>query len=201
MAFGFPQISFIGAPFPALCPGHSGLGFRRAGPFDAGAVQAHLLGLSPEDRRLRFCGGVSDSALAAHVAGLWRSRTFVLIAREGSLWPGPLHRAGPVRAVADFAVDGRTAELGLSVEDAWRRSGVGTWLLQAGAALLDWRGVEQIEAMTLPGNLSMRRLGARCGARIEPGPDQLVLRFEVEALHRAYVARRLTAPLAFARCA
>ena len=64
MAFGYPPISFIGYPVSVPCPGHAGLGFREAGPGDGPAILAHLRGLSAEDRHLRFCGTLSDGALA-----------------------------------------------------------------------------------------------------------------------------------------
>lgn len=48
MAYGFPQMSFLGTPVPMPCIGHAGLGFRRARPGDAPAILAHLGALSPE---------------------------------------------------------------------------------------------------------------------------------------------------------
>lgn len=196
MAFDLPQVT---SPVSVASCEHAGLGFRQARPFNAAAILDHLTALSPEARRMRFCGGVSDAVLKAHVAGLWRPEIFTLTAHEGP------RLAGPVRAVAELAVDGSTAELGLSVDAGWRRAGVGTRLLQFSAGVLAWRGVSEIVAVTLPGNLSMLGLGRRCGAWVERGADEVVLRFSVEALHRAYIARRLAdrvvAPLDWARSA
>src|SRR5918996_2151374 len=106
MAFGFPNLSFIGYPVSIPCAGHAGLGFREATRADQPAILAHLRGLAPEDRRMRFCATLDSSALERHVAGLWRRNAFVLAAHDGPLWSGPFHRAGPVRALAEVAVGG-----------------------------------------------------------------------------------------------
>lgn len=191
MAFGLPAISFIGYPISLPCAGHAGLGFREARSADGAAILRHLLALSPDDRQLRFCGGVSDEALSRHVENLPGPPGFGLVALDGPLWDGPFHRAGPVRAFAELVVTDGVAELGISVDAARRRSGVGTYMVQTAARLLALRGISTIVAVTLARNHPMIRLGLSCGAVIDrDGPD-VEIRFSVDELHRAYLRRRM----------
>jgi RimJ/RimL family protein N-acetyltransferase len=183
-------MSYIGYPVPVPCIGHAGLGFREARPEDNPAILAHLLALSQEDRQLRFCGGMSDDAVASHVAAAAERPGFALVAIEGPLWNGPFHRAGPVRGHAELVVTGKTAELGISVDATHRRAGVGTYMMQTAARLLALRGVEEIAALTLSRNAAMIRLGQTCGARIEHDGTDVFITFSVDRLHQAYLARR-----------
>ena len=192
MAYGLPHISFVGYPVAIPCAGHAGLGFREAAPSDAAAIVAHYADLDPVDRRLRFCASLTENGLNRHVDGLWDRSGFVLAALDGPLWRGPLHRAGTVRAVAELAVDGREAELGLSVEGSLRCRGVGTYMIQTAARLLAPRGVSRIVAYTLPGNQSFLTLARAAGAGIVTGSDEVEVVFEVDQLAAAYLVRRLS---------
>ncbi len=185
-----PAVSYIGFPLPVLCPGHAGLGFRQATQRDAPEVVAHFMALAPADRRTRFCASLNDSAVERHVASLWRGRRVVLAAHDGPLWSGLFHRAGPIRALVELAVADHEAELGISVDTALRRRGIGTYLLQTAAHLLRPRGVRQIRAYTLPENRSFLALARGCGATIESGPDEVELLFDVADLTRGYRRRR-----------
>lgn len=191
MAFGLPNVSYLGYPAPMLCAGHVGLGFRQATPRDMPAIRAHLGRLSLEDRRARFCAGLSDAALDAHVAALWRRSGLVITALDGPLWPGPFHAAGAVRALAEVAIDGREAEIGLSVDGGQRRRGVGTYLVQTAARLLAPRGVERLLACTVPGNAAMLRLARSCAAEIDIAGSEVEIVFRVDALRQAYLRRRI----------
>ena len=130
MAFGLPNVSFIGYPVAVPCAGHAGLGLRQATRADSAALVEHFQALTPDDRRMRFCATLNDEALRQHVDGLWERDALVLAAHDGPLWSGPLHRAGPVRALAEFVVTGEEAELGISVDATMRRRGIGTYLVQ-----------------------------------------------------------------------
>ncbi len=191
MAFGLPNISFVGYPVSIPCAGHSGLGFREGRRRDGAAMVAHFGALDPVDLRMRFCASVNESGLIRHVDGLWNRDGFVLAAFDGPLWPGPFHRAGPIRALAELAVAGKDAELGLSVHGSLRRRGVGTYMVQTAARLLAPRGVRRIVAYTLPGNHSFLALSRSAGAEIASGPDEVEITFDVEALTRDYLRRRL----------
>lgn len=190
MAFGLPNISFIGYPVSLPCPGHAGLGLREARQTDAPAVLAHIKGLAERDRRHRFCGTVSDETLERHVAGLWSGERLLIAAHDGPLWPGPFHAAGPVRALTEVVLWDGGAELALTVDGCLRRRGIGTWLVQTAARLLAPRGIPRITAFTLPDNAAFLALSRRCGALIGRDADQFEVTFDVDTLHRAYLRRR-----------
>ena len=118
---------------------------------------------------MRFCATLNDEALRNHVDGLWARDAVVLAAHDGPLWSGPLHRAGPVRALAELVVTGEEAELGISVDASMRRRGVGTYMVQTAARLLAPRGVRRIRATTLNDNHSFVALAQSCGAEVGAG--------------------------------
>lgn len=190
MAYGFPNISFIGLPVPIPCAGHAGLGFREAGRRDSRDVVGHFLGLDPLDRRMRFCATLNDEAIERHVESIWSRGSLVLAAYDGPLWSGPLSPAGPVRALAELALEPGEAELGLSVDAGLRRRGVGTYLLQTAARLLKPRNVETIRAYTVPDNTSFQALARQAGGRIDVGSGEVEVTFDVADLERAYLRRR-----------
>lgn len=190
MPYGLPNISFIGYPLSLPCAGHAGLGFREASGRDTPALVDHLIRLSEHDRRMRFCATLTDAAVERHIQGIWQRRAVVLAAYDGPLWGGPLHRAGPIRAVVELALDEREAELGISVDPALRRRGVGTYLVQTAGMLLRARGLAQVRAWTMPGNMSFLALARACGGVIDAGPDEVEVSFGVAELARGYAARR-----------
>lgn len=185
-----PSISFIGYPIAIPCIGHAGLGFREVSSANSRDLIDHFAALPHEDRRMRFCATLNQSAVDRHVAGLWTRRTLVLGAFDGPLWRTALRQAGQIRAVAELSLGEREAELGISVDAALRRRGVGTYLVQTAAHLLAPRGISQIRAYTLPGNRSFIALAEACGADIEGGPDEVAAFFDVATLQRAYLRRR-----------
>lgn len=191
MAFGLPNVSYIGFPAPALVAAHAGLGFREARPGDVPAILDHFARMSPECRRRRFCAAISEEALARHVSGAWDRSAMTLVALDGPLWDGLFHKAGPIRAIAELAVDGREAEIGLSVDDDLRRRGVGAYLIQTAAWLLAPRGVARICAYTTADNFPMVRLGMRLGGRIERSSQDVEITFDVAPLRDAYLRRRV----------
>ena len=190
MAYGFPSIGFTGLPVSIPCAGHAGLGVREATRGDAPAILEHLRRLAPVDRRMRFGGGVADSVLERHVAGFWPSGKLVLAAFDGPMWASPLHPAGPVRALAELAIAGGEAELGLSVEEALRRRRVGTCLVRTAARLLALRGVRRIRAHTLAENASFLTLARRWGAAIAFRSGEVEVTFAIPELHRPSLRRR-----------
>lgn len=192
MPFGLPNISYLGYPLSLPCAGHAGLGFREARRADAPDVQAHFARLGPGDRRMRFCATLGEEALARHVTGIWDRAAFVLIARDGPLWPTPLLPAGPIRGLAEISLARDAAEIGISVDATLRRRGVGTYLTQTAGRLLAARGISALRAYTLAGNRSMIALGRACAARIDHADGEVEITFSTAALRRAYLRRRAT---------
>ncbi len=191
MAFGLPNVSLIGYPVAVPCAPHAGLGVRQVTRADTDAIVAHFRAIGSDDLRLRFCATLNEAAVRQHVDGLWARRGLVLAAVDGLLWRGPMHRAGPVRALAELMVNGVEAELGISVDPALRRRGIATYLVQIAARLLSPRGVKVIRATTLPENVSFVSMARACGAEVEHGPDGTSAAFDVAALDRAYLRRRV----------
>ncbi len=190
MAYGLPPISYIGHPVPIPCPGHAGLGFRQARPSDSPEILAHFRGLTPSDRRMRFMATLNDETLEHYVDGMWDRESLVLAAFDGPLWSGPLGEAGPVRGLAELALNSGEAELAISVEDGLRRRGVGTYLVQTAARLAKPRGITRIRACTLSDNASFLALARNAGASIEAGGGEVEVVFDVAELERAYLRRR-----------
>jgi len=125
----WPNISFIGYPVSVPCAGHAGLGLREAGRLAAPAIIEHYRELDATDRRMRFCATLNDEALGRHVDRMWSGTSLVLVARDGPHWSGPLHRAGPIRAVAtvDRRCGGGTRhQRGVGAAQARRRDLPGT---------------------------------------------------------------------------
>lgn len=190
MPFGLPNMSYIGYPVALPCRGHAGLGMRQATRADSDALVAHFLALDRADLWMRFCSTLNAQAIRRHVDGLWDRDGVVLAAFDGPLWPGPLHRAGPVRALAELMTAGAEAELGISVETSMRRRGIGTYLLQTGSCLLSARGIRLIRATTMPDNVSFIAMAQSLGATLDRRPDVIGATFEVAALKCGYLRRR-----------
>jgi len=190
MSYGLPNISCLGYPLSLPCAGHAGIGLRAAHRDDGPALVKHLRELDPADRRMRFCATLGDDALERHVAGLWPRRALVLAGFDGPLRGGPLHRPGPLRAVAELSIAGDEAELGISVDAGLRRRGIGTYLVQTAGALLAPRGVRRVRAYTLVGNASFLKLAHALGGTVEAGPDGVEVLFDVAALRLGYLRRR-----------
>jgi RimJ/RimL family protein N-acetyltransferase len=191
MAFGLPNISFIGYPVPIPCAAHAGLGFREAQPGDEPEIVAHLRALDPEDRRMRFCTSVNDGHLVRHAEEIWDRSSFALAAHDGPLWSGPFHRPGPIRALAELSVAGEVAEFGVSVDRSIRRQGVATYMLQTAARLLSLRGVSRIVALTMSENKGFLALSRKAGAEMTWDGGDVEIVFDVKALERTYLMRRL----------
>ncbi len=190
MSFGWPNFGFLGYPIAVPRPEHGGLGFRQARRADAAAIAEHYRHLSPLDRNLRFCGGVSDSAMEAHVARIWDTADIVIAGFDGPLWPGPFHKAGLVRALAEVSIEGQEAEIGLSVHEEFRRRGLGRQMVQMAARLLAPRGVETLKAYTLPRNRAMLGLGRDSGGTVTIAEDDAEIAFSVKGLIAALRERQ-----------
>lgn len=199
MPFGLPNISCLGYPVSLPCVAHGGLGLRAAHRGDGGGIVRHLVDLDPADRRMRFCATLGAEAVERHVAGLWQRPALVLAGFDGPIWGGPLHRSGPIRAVAELSIAGDEAELGISVDRRLRRQGIGTYLVQTAGLLLAPRGVRRVRALTLPGNAAFLKLTrAVGGVVVGSGPEEVEVLFDVASLRRGYLRRRAADLLRFA---
>lgn len=85
--------------------------------------RAHLLRLSPDDRAMRFCGGLADHAIDDFVEHLDFTKVRVKVAFDGSL--------NVVAAAHLCLIDADQVEFALSIESAHRNHGAGRALFRS----------------------------------------------------------------------
>lgn len=129
------------------------------GPGHRKHIESHLRSLPTDDRRLRFGHAISDTGLAAYV----RRMRFHRDAAFGAFDDG-----GTIRAFGHlaFETDGEAAELGISVDPAVRKQGVGLALLERAAAHARNRGHARLVMAYLPENTALASLARRAGMQI-----------------------------------
>jgi GNAT superfamily N-acetyltransferase len=122
-------------------------------------IESHLLSLSSDDRRLRFGHAISDATLAVYVRRIRYQRDAAF---------GAFDDSGAIRAFGHlaFAADGDAAELGISVDPAARKHGVGLALLERAAAHARNRGHSMLVMAYLPENTALASLARRAGMQI-----------------------------------
>jgi acetyltransferase len=127
---------------------------------DGGALAAAVAALSPESRYRRFLTpkpGLSRRDVAA-LTDLDHHAREALIALEPA--------TGAWVAVARYAAfpdDPLTADMAITVADAWQRRGVGTALVALLVERARQEGIARLHATTLVGNLPALRLLRRQG--------------------------------------
>lgn len=144
---------------PALLTGHPGrFQIRGLDRRDAPLLAAHLLRLSPEDRRTRFHGALHDDAINAYVARIdWR-RAYVFGAIVGT----------ELRGVAELIVESDSrGEIAVSVEPHFRHDGLGRLLVIAAMLAARRLGLRQLLLTYQHGNTPMVTLARDLGARTE----------------------------------
>jgi GNAT superfamily N-acetyltransferase len=130
---------------------------KRLHTANRGALTAHLLALSSEDRRLRFGGAASDEILRDYVARIDfdRDAVFGFLADDLSLG-GAAHVA---------IVDG-VAELGVSVLAAYRRRGIGSALFQRVSDFARNHFIRTLFMRCLTENAAMMHIARKSGMKI-----------------------------------
>ena len=136
---------------------------RRLWPSDKEAYRDHLLRLDPRSRHERFGGGMSDDFLS-HYAEHCFGRGDLLY---GAFVDG--HMCGGAELRSDAAIwteqppFGRHihAEAAFSVEEPYRRRGIGEKLFKRIQRAATNHGVETIEIICLPDNVGMRMLAQK----------------------------------------
>lgn len=128
-------------------------------PHEMGLFRDHLLRLCDADRNLRFACRMSDEAVGRYVDGINPRRSVIKAVFADDL---------SVAAAAHIALagDGKTAEIGLSVDAAHRGRGLGSCLFDAAVRHLRARGVDTVVTMCLRRNATMMRIARREGMRI-----------------------------------
>ena len=159
---------------------------RRLWPSDQEAFRDHLLSLDPRSRHLRFGGGMSDDFLVRYSENCFGKGDLVY----GAFIDGKLVGAAELRSNqaiwSEQAPFGRHihAEAAFSVDDGYRRRGVGERLFKRILRAATNHGVETIEIVCLPENVGMQKLAKKFEAHFT---------FEENWLTGRLTARRPTA--------
>ena len=136
---------------------------RRLWPPDMEAFRDHLLRLDAKSRHERFGGGMSDDFIVHYAENCFG---------QGDLLYGAFidgHMCGAAELRSDRAIwseqapFGRhiNAEAAFSVEDGYRRRGVGEKLFRRILRAASNHGVETIEIVCLPENIGMQNLAKK----------------------------------------
>ncbi len=136
---------------------------RRLWPSDKELFCDHLLRLDQRSRRLRYGGGISNDFLVHYGENCFGKGDLVY----GAFVDGALIGAAELRSNrpiwSEQAPFGRHihAEAAFSVEDAFRRRGIGEKLFKRILRAAANHGVETIEIVCLPENVGMQNLAKK----------------------------------------
>jgi GNAT superfamily N-acetyltransferase len=144
---------------------------------DASADQAFIEGLSPQSRRERFLGHVSEACAElvrqlTDLDGVDRvAYAAVVPAQRGDSAQAPERERiiGVARYGAD--PDRRHAECAIAVADAWHKAGLGTALMTRLVEHARAQGFEGLYSIDDTSNIAMRELAADLGFKRMLDPD------------------------------
>jgi len=150
------------------------LGVRPISPDDRDAFSTWFGRLTPESRRRRFHGpkprlSARELTYLTHVDHV--SHT-ALVAVDG---------AGELVGEARYAATepgGRTADVAITIADAWQGRGVGSRLAAQLVRVARANGMARLSALTLADNVAAQRLLRRIGFRLA-GSDGDALEYEL----------------------
>jgi len=138
------------APVDRVLRDGSAVRIRPAIPEDRARVEAYLIDLSPESRRLRFHSSVVDvGEIAAQAVEVDPATHVTLLALTGR------DEGTVVGGAQYFRIDGSRAEVGVSVSDRIQRRGLGSLLVGQLAAAARDNGITTFVAEVLPENHPM----------------------------------------------
>ena len=145
---------------------------RRLWRTDLDAFRAHLLRLDRETRRNRFAGAVADSYVARYAEQAIAGDGLVVGFVAG----------GAVRGVAEMRAGDpphdNEAEAAFSVEEPFRRHGVGDRLCRRLLLAARNRGIRVLHVCCLPHNEAMQAMARKHGARLLFDGDDMLGRLE-----------------------
>ena len=133
--------------------------YRALWTFDRDDYLAHLLRLTPDDRRSRFQYPATDGQIEKHVDEFLGGGGHVI----GWFFEGELRGAAEVMIFPD----GRAAEAAFEVEADWRGRGVGAELVARALLWARNRGVATLLIHTTRRNTAMLKAAKQSGARFE----------------------------------
>ena len=159
---------------------------RRLWLSDKEAFRDHLLSLDPRSRHLRFGGGMSDDFLVRYAENCFGKGDLLY----GAFVDGKMVGAAELRSNqaiwSEQAPFGRhiNAEAAFSVDQDYRRRGIGEKLFKRLLRAATNHGVETIEIICLPDNAGMQNLAKKFHTQFA---------FEANSLTGRLTARRPTA--------
>ncbi len=144
-------------------------------PQDAAGEQALVTAMSPNSRRMRFHGAVSQLP-----ASLLRQMTDIDYRRHVALVAEALVDSDTTELIADarYVVRSDSPEQGefaIAVADAWQGLGLGRRLLKRLAEHACRHGVRRLDGSVLVGNHTMLAMMQMLGAWIRDDPDDATL--------------------------
>ena len=159
---------------------------RRLWPADMPTFRDHLLRLDAQSRHARFGGGMSDDFIAHYAQSCFGQGDLVF----GAFIDGCMRGAGELRSSEAIWTEQAPfqrhihAEAAFSVEEPYRRRGVGEQLFRRVERAASNHGVETIEIICTPDNIDMLRLAAKFKTQFT---------FEENQMNGRLTARRPTA--------
>ena len=128
--------------------------FRKLTEAEAAHYQAHLLRLDSADRRMRFCGGVSDTAVIEHCAAIDWTQTVII----GCFVGDKLRGAAELRLLDSTPLQ---AEFALTIEQGFQDRGLGTELLRRSLIAARNRCITTVTMICLIENARMQRIARK----------------------------------------
>lgn len=132
--------------------------YRKLWPSEVGKIEEHLLRLSPHDRQMRFCGGVSDARIREYCKEIsWTSTTYL-----GCFVDGVLRGVACIIVLPEgFSV---VAEIAFSVEAPFQNRGIGTVLVRKAISIARNRYIGTAYLFCLRENGKMRHIAGKFDA-------------------------------------
>jgi GNAT superfamily N-acetyltransferase len=125
--------------------------YRKLLPAEGRLYLSHLLRLSPEDRNARFCGGLSDEAVAGYVGRIdWTRTRAVGCFRGGDL-------IGAAELGFDPGCPGH-GEVAVSLESAFQGRGIGAELTRRILTIAQNRAIRDVAFHCVASNRRMRSI-------------------------------------------
>jgi GNAT superfamily N-acetyltransferase len=146
---------------------------------DRGALAAHLLALSTEDRRLRFGVVASDATIRDYVARIDFDRDAVF-----GVFADDLSLAG----VAHVAIADDVVELGVSVLDGYRRRDIGSALFQRASGFARNHFIRTLFMHCLTENAAMMHIAHKSRMKIVTGGGEADAHLELPPLDGGTIA-------------
>lgn len=136
---------------------------RRLWPADMPSFRDHMLRLDARSRHERFGGGMSDDFIIHYAESCFGQGDLVF----GAFIDGKMHGAAELRSSEAIWTEQAPfqrhihAEAAFSVEEPYRRRGIGEQLFGRIVSAASNHGVETIDIVCTPDNISMMRLAAK----------------------------------------